>query len=440
MNSGPLIAIVGRPNVGKSTLFNRLADDSHALVANIPGITRDCLQGNGHFEQYAYRLLDTSGLPGIAAAQPGSGTATVEALAMQRTLEQIRNADCLLWLVDFQAGPLPADACLAEQLRKQKAPCLLVVNKAESVEPEIAATEFHALGIGQPYPISATHGTGVDTLMQTLLGQLAPHPHHDTTTTAPDILTIGRPNVGKSTLVNSLLRSARMITSEVPGTTHDNVVNEMRYADQIFQLVDTPGIRRRARVQADMDRYITGIALAALNDASLVMLVVDAQEGVTEQDARLAGQTLQRGGRLVIVVNKWDLIPPGERRDKRAYISHQLRFASGARIHCVSALKGQGIKPLRAELERRSATPTPTTATLNRILREATAHRPPPVVNGRRVRLLYAHAGGRRPLQIIIHGRGGNLPTSYRKYLSNRIREALQLPGHPIRIEFTRPK
>ena len=438
MNSGPLIAIVGRPNVGKSTLFNRLADDSRALVANIPGVTRDCLQGNGHFEEHAYRLLDTSGLPGIAAIPSDSRTA--EALAIQRTLEQIQNADCLLWLVDFQVGPLPADACLAEQLRKQKAPCLLVVNKAEGVEPEIAATEFYALGIGQPYPISATHGTGVDALMQTLLEQLDLPPYHDTTTVAPDIIATGRPNVGKSTLVNSLLRKARMITSDVPGTTHDNVANEMRYAGQSFQLIDTPGIRRRARVHADMDRHITSIALAALNDATLVMLIVDALEGVTEQDARLAGQTLERGGRLLIVVNKWDLIPPRDRHNKRSYISHQLRFASGARIHFVSALKGHGIKSLRAELERRSATPTPTTATLNRILREATAHRPPPVVNGRRVRLLYAHAGGKRPLQIIIHGRGGNLPTSYRKYLSNRIREALQLPGHPIRIEFTRPQ
>lgn len=435
----PLIAIVGRPNVGKSTLFNRLSGGG-ALVADLPGVTRDCLHGEGQFRGKLYQLWDTSGLPGMPArAAPGDSEDAVQAQAAERTLERIRDADALLLLVDARSGPLPADAHLAEQLRKLPGPCLLVVNKAEGMEPELAATEFHALGMGRPYPISALHGTGVDALLEALLERVdtpLPDSALEADEIMPGIVVIGRPNVGKSTLVNRILREDRMLTSAVPGTTHDNVASELKRAGTRFQLIDTPGIRRRSRLREDMDRLITRAALGALGRAHLVVLVITAAEGVTEQDARLAGRALELGGRLVIAVNKWDLVPRGERRATRAGIDHELRFASGARIHYVSALKGLGMNRLCAELDCAGDTRVPGTAALCRQLHAAVTHRPPPVVGGRRIRLLYAHAGGWRPLRIIIHGRGGGLPVSYRRYLANRLREAFRLPGHPIRIEY----
>ena len=430
----PLIAIVGRPNVGKSTLFNRLSDGG-ALVADLPGVTRDCLYGEGHFCGRPYRLMDTGGLPGV----PARGETVVEEHVARRTLERIRAADALLWLVDVRTGPLPADAHLAEQLRKLPNPCVLAVNKAEDMEPELAAAEFYALGMGRPYPVSALHGTGLDALMEALLKHAAAPVGADipdATGEIPGITVIGRPNVGKSTLVNRILREDRMITSDVPGTTHDSVASELRRAGGIFQLIDTPGIRRRARVQDAMDRHITRTALHALTQARLAVLVIDATQGVTEQDARLAGRALELGGQLVVAVNKWDRVSRGERAATRAGIDHALRFASGARIHYVSALKGLGMGGLCAELDRAGAARVPRTTTLCRLLREAVAYRPPPVVGGRRMRLMYAHAGGRWPLRVIIHGRGGGLPAPYRRYLANRLREALKIPGHPIRIEY----
>lgn len=437
--AAPLIAIVGRPNVGKSTLFNRLSGGS-ALVADLPGVTRDCLHGEGQFQGRPYQLWDTSGLPGIPArVVPEDSEIAVQAYAAERTLERIRDADVLLLLVDARAGPLPADAHLAEQLRKFPSSCFLVVNKAEGMEPELAAAEFHALGVGRPYPISALHGTGVDTLLEALFESVETPLHSsalDADEIIPGIVVIGRPNVGKSTLVNRILREDRMLTSAVPGTTRDNVASKLKRAGMRFQLIDTPGIRRRSRLREDMDRLITRTALSALDRAHLVVLVISAEEGVTEQDARLAGRALELGGRLVIAVNKWDRLARGERDANRAAIGHELRFASGARIHYVSALKGLGMSSLCTELDCAGNTRVPGTAALCRQLHAAVTHRPPPVIGGRRIRLLYAHAGGWRPLRVIIHGRGDGLPASYRRYLANRLREAFKLPGYPIRIEY----
>ncbi|MCZ6475217.1 MAG: ribosome biogenesis GTPase Der [Gammaproteobacteria bacterium] len=429
----PAVALVGRPNVGKSTLFNQLTRSRDALVADFPGLTRDRRYGFGSHDGHAFLVVDTGGL--------GEADDELRALAVRQTEIALEEADAVVFVVDYKDGLTAVDERVAAQLRSSNKPVTVAVNKSEGLGPELAEAEFHSLGLGAPVSIAALYGRRLGELMTQVLVPFAPvdDGEFDDSRSGPYVAVVGRPNVGKSTLINRLLGSARLITSAEPGTTRDSVHVTCQRDDKSFVLVDTAGIRRRAKVNEFIEKFSVVQSLRAIENAGVVILLVDAREGITDQDLHLIGLIVERGRAITIGVNKWDNLEFAQRRQVEAQIDRKLEFVAFARITYLSALHGSGIDDVLAgALDAYDAAgralPTPR---LNAILERAMIAHSPPLVAGRRIRLRYAHQGGRHPPIIVIHGnRAERLPGHYQRYLVNFFRRTLKLEGAPLRLEF----
>jgi GTP-binding protein len=437
----PTLALVGRPNVGKSTLFNRLTRSRDALVADIPGLTRDRHYGRGRLGNRSFLVVDTGGL------EPRARSGVLGAMARQ-ALQAVAESDAVLFLVDGREGLTPEDREIALELRKTGRPLWLVVNKAEGRPREAVAAEFHELGLGEPLPVSAAHGEGVRDLLDLVLAPFPEAPSAEGQPAAgprtgpgiaPKIAVVGRPNVGKSTLVNAVLGEERMIASDQPGTTRDSIYVEFRRGGKPYILIDTAGLRRRGKVQETVEKFSVVKTLQAIEDANVVVLVLDAQQGIADQDAHIAGFILEAGKALVVAVNKWDAADSGRREAVKREIARKLGFLAFARLHHVSALGGRGLKELLASVDAAYAAamvrlPTPK---LTRTLIEAVSRQPPPRAGLFRPKLRYAHQGGVNPPTIVVHGNQlEQLPDSYRRYLERVFAEAFQLRGTPVRLQF----
>ncbi len=433
----PVVVIVGRPNVGKSTLFNRLTRRSAALVADLPGLTRDRQYGDGRLGDRPYWIVDTGGI--VESLHSGSGGGgTLSDFIRRQTLQALAEADAVILLTDARAGLHPLDRQIAGDLRRLGKPVFVAVNKAEGVPAQTAVAEFYALGLGAPVAISAAHGDGVAALMERVLSGLPVVPEPAPPADIPRIAVVGRPNAGKSTLVNALLGEERVVVSPEPGTTRDSVHVPLVRDGKRYVLIDTAGVRRRARILDEIEKFSALRSLQAIAEANVVILVLDAQTGATDQDANLAGYVLEQGRAVVVAVNKWDLIAPEDRMRRRQEIERRLVFLDFARFHYLSALHGSGVAELFRSVDRAfaSARANLSTARLNRLLGQAVAANPPPLVRGRRIRIKYVHQGGRNPPRLVLHGNQlARLPAAYRRYLANFFRRAFKLEGTPIAIE-----
>jgi GTP-binding protein len=430
----PVIALVGRPNVGKSTLFNVLTRTRDALVADVPGLTRDRKYGYARVGERRCVVIDTGGLVETVAG--------VERLMAEQTMKAVQEADRVLFLVDARAGCSPSDMHVADVLRRAGKPVLVVVNKAESLDPDMATVDFHQLGFGEPVPISATHVEGVGSLMERALeGFPEPEPEPEPNEDADDIrvAVVGRPNVGKSTLINRLLGEERLVTFDQPGTTRDTVYVPFERDGQGYVLIDTAGVRRRARVSEAVEKFSIVKTLQAIEHAHVVVGVIDAHDTVAEQDASLLGMVVEQGRALVVAVNKWDGIPPDQRQAIRDGLDLRLDFLRFAPVHFISARHGTGVGELMVAVRAayRAAMRELPTKELTSALEQAVAVHQPPLVRGRRIKLRYAHQGGRNPPIVVIHGnQTQHVPATYRRYLENHFREVFRLEGTPLRIEF----
>ena len=429
----PVVALVGRPNVGKSTLFNALTGTRDALVADIPGVTRDRKYGFGENAPHRFIVIDTGGL--IEAPRG------VSQRMAQQTARAIEEADRLVFLVDGQNGLDPADRFVADVLRRSGKPVTVAVNKSEDRDAAVVSAEFHALGFGEPVAISAAHRRGMDDLMDRALAGLAPAPDGagEEPGHAIHVCVIGRPNVGKSTLINRLVGEERLVTFDEPGTTRDAVEVPFERDGTRWVLVDTAGVRRRARVEEALEKWSVVKTLQAVDESHVVIGVVDARGEVAEQDATLLGLVADRGRALVIAVNKWDHVEAGRREEIRSQLALRLRFLDFAPVHFISALHGSGVGELLAAVRAAhdAAMREMPTPELTRVLEAAIRQHQPPLVRGRRIRLRYAHQGGRNPPVIVVHGaQAERTPEDYRRFLANSFREAFRLAGTPVRVEL----
>ncbi len=432
----PLIALVGRPNVGKSTLFNCLTRTRNALVADLPGLTRDRQYGIGRVGPRPYLVLDTGGLSDAVSG--------LEGLVAQQAWRAVAEADAVLLLVDGRAGLSSGDQDVAKELRRAGKPLYLVINKTEDKDPASAGMEFHALGLGEPHAISAAHGQGIEDLMATVLANL-PAPAEEASLAGEEtgirLAIVGRPNVGKSTLVNRLLGEERVLTFDMPGTTRDSVAIPFQKDGRSYILIDTAGVRRRSRVDEAIEKFSVIKTLQAIEQANVVIMVLDARQGIGEQDATLLGFILDSGRALVLAVNKWDGLDQYSRDSVRRDLERKLAFLDFAKQHFISALHGSGVMDLLRSVDQayEAATRKLSTPELTRILADAVASHQPPLVHGHSIKLRYAHTGGHNPPLIIIHGnRTEHVPASYKRYLENVYRRTLGLWGTPVRIEFKR--
>jgi len=426
----PVLALVGRPNVGKSTLFNVMTGTRDALVADYPGLTRDRLYG--YLSNHQAILIDTGGL--IEAEDPVAG------LIATQVDHAIEEADVVIMVVDARDGLLADDHMVASRLRRAGKPLILAVNKAEGLDHMTLSSLFWELGIGEPQPVSALRHDGIRALQATALA-LAPAADQagETPAAGMRIAVAGRPNVGKSTLINRYLGEDRLLTMDEAGTTRDSIRVPFSHGEHDYILIDTAGIRRRARTSGMVEKFSVVKSLQAIEEADAVILLLDAREGLSEQDVSLAGLIVERGRALAIGVNKWDGLAAGDRQSFRDQLDRRLPFLDFAELHYVSALHGTAIFDLLRSArqageaaQRELATPL-----LNRILQDAVTAHTPPLVNRRRIKLSYAHQGGKRPPLIVIHGnQTEHLPQNYRRYLMGCFRKALRLKGTPIRLEF----
>lgn len=428
----PVIALVGRPNVGKSTLFNRLTRTRDAIVADQPGLTRDRQFGEGKIGDKPYLVVDTGGLTELK-----DGIDALMALQSWRAIEQ---ADVVLFLVDTRQGLLPDDLNIATRLRATGKTIFLIANKTEGLNLNIATSDFYRLGLGEVIPISSAHGEGVTEMMEEVLAILPAAPEEEGGDDASiKVAIVGRPNVGKSTLVNRMLGEDRVITCDLPGTTRDSIYLPLIRDEQHFTLIDTAGVRRRARVHETVEKFSVIKTLQAMEDAHVVIVLLDAQEGVTDQDASLLGLVLQAGRAVVMAVNKWDGLTSDQRTKVQRDIDLKLSFINFAKIHFISALHGSGVGTLFDAITKayQSAFKKVPTPQLTKLLTDIVTTNPPPMVHGRRIKLRYAHMGGKNPPVIVVHGnQADSVPESYRRYLSNSFRQHLKLEGTPLEIQF----
>ncbi len=430
----PVITLVGRPNVGKSTLFNRLTRTRDALVADFPGLTRDRQYGLGRIGPAGYIVVDTGGISPEAEG--------VEALMQGQVRRAIEEADHILFLVDAQTGMAPDDLEVAGRLRRTGKPLTLVVNKTDHRDPTLATADFHALGLGEPVPIAAVQGTGVTRLMEQVLAGLPPQEGGEDPTAEGQgvkIAVVGRPNAGKSTLINRILGEERQLVFDAPGTTRDSIYIPFERAGRAYTLIDTAGMRRRARIEDAIEKFSVIKTLQAIEACNVVILVVDAQQGVGEHDSNLAAHIVESGRALVVAVNKWDGLDSDQRDAIKDALGRRLAFLDFATTRFISALHGSGVGLLLDEADRAFANATKSLPTpmVTRILEAAVQEHQPPTVHGRRIKLRYAHQGGRNPPIIVIHGNQVEaLPESYRRYLIGRFRDQLRLHGTPLRLEL----
>jgi GTP-binding protein len=432
----PVIALVGRPNVGKSTLFNALTGTRDAIVADVPGVTRDRQYGFGRVGPVPYVAIDTGGL-----VENPTGIETQMRVQTERAIEE---ADRFIFIADARAGLTHQDQFVARELRRAGKPVFLAVNKAESLDTSVVSAEFHALALGEPFCISATHGQGTEELMARVLdGVEAGEVEDPSKSSAIRIAVIGRPNVGKSTLVNRLLGQERVIASDQPGTTRDSILVPFRRDDRDFLLIDTAGVRRRSKVEDVIERVSVAKTLQAIEHAHVVIHVVDAHEQVGEQDASVLGLALQRGRAVIIAVNKWDHIPMEQRDEIRRQVELKLDFVPFAPVHFISARHGTGVGDLVGDVIHayEAAMREMRTQDLTRALENAMTAHQPPLVHGRRIKLRYAHQGGRNPPRIVIHGNQTvHVPDAYARYLSNVFRKTFDLFATPVSVEFRSDK
>jgi GTP-binding protein len=458
----PVVALVGRPNVGKSTLFNRLTRSRDALVADYPGLTRDRQYGQAEVEEHPFIVIDTGGINGDEQG--------IDIKMAAQSLMAVEEADAILFLVDAREGLSAADHGIAEYLRKQNKKVFLVANKIDGIDADSAVAEFYALGLGeQVHQIAAAHGRGVTQLLTLALTphievlanpvQNESHPVEQFDKDLPlsdDALSkqfkeqpqendkiklaiIGRPNVGKSTLTNRILGEERVVVYDMPGTTRDSVYIPMERNGREYTLIDTAGIRRRKNVTDVVEKYSVIKTLRAIEDANVCLLIIDAQEGISDQDLSLLGFILEAGRSLVLAVNKWDGLEDHEKDRIKTELDRRLGFIDFARVHFISALHGTGVGHLYESVEEAfiSATKRISTAMVTKILDMAVFDHQPPLYQGRRIKLKYAHAGGYNPPIIIVHGNSAKkLPMSYKRYLMNYYRKSLKMMGTPIRIQF----
>ncbi len=431
-----VIAIVGRPNVGKSSLFNRLTASRDALVADRPGITRDRQYGLARCNDTTCILVDTGGI-GDAEPDDDSLQKRVEAQALQAAAA----ADAVIWLVDGRDGLTAADEELARQLRPITSQLYLAVNKAEGRDPDMVSAEFYCLGVGQPYAISAERGDGLRRLLEAITAQL-PHDPDSETDSVEDglkISIVGRPNVGKSTLINRILGEDRQLTADLPGTTRDSIAIPFVRDGEQYILIDTAGVRRRSKITDHVEKFSVIKSLRAVDAAHLVVVVLDASEAVTEQDLHLIGLAREQGKPILIAVNKWDGIEATQKNLIRAQLDRKLRFLQKPVIHFISALHGSGVGMLMksARAISRQLQTRRSSGEITELLARAVSEHPPPLVRGRRIKLRYAHIGGHNPLRIIVHGNQvREVPASYHRYLCNYFQDALQLRGIPVLVEY----
>ncbi|AZT83714.1 ribosome biogenesis GTPase Der [Marinobacter sp. NP-4(2019)] len=430
----PVIALVGRPNVGKSTLFNQMTRSRDALVADFPGLTRDRKYGEGTYEGQRFIVIDTGGLT-------GDDEQGLDAEMARQSLQAVEEADIVLFLVDGRAGLTSGDEVIANHLRKTGKRAHLVVNKTDGQDPDIAAADFYSLGFESTFLIAASHNRGIRSLLESLLPSAEEMEEQDRAERYPGIRigVVGRPNVGKSTLVNRMLGEDRVVVYDMPGTTRDSVYIPYERQGSQYTLIDTAGVRRRKNVREVVEKFSIIKTLQAIEDAHVVILVIDAREGLVDQDLHLIGFVLDAGRSLVIAVNKWDGMDPEERARVKEQVRRRLDFLDYADKHYISALHGSGVGVMYESVQAcyESAMAKWPTNRLTAILQDAIAQHQPPMVQGRRIKLRYGHQGGSNPPVIVVHGNQTDaLPGSYKRYLENTFRKVLNVTGSPIRFEF----
>ncbi len=446
----PVIALVGRPNVGKSTLFNRLTHTRDALVADFPGLTRDRKYGQAKYEQRQFIVVDTGGISGDEEG--------IDAAMAEQSLLAIDEADVVLFLVDARAGLTPADIGIANHLRKQEKAAYLLVNKVDGIDGDSESADFYSIGFAHQMQIAAAHGRGVSQMLDAVLGPIeADFPemmveseieHEEEDADAKlvrlqslpiKLAIVGKPNVGKSTLTNRILGEERVVVYDMPGTTRDSIFIPMERDEREYVLIDTAGVRKRKKVSDTVEKFSIVKTLQAIEESNVVLLVIDARQGITDQDLSLLGFVLNSGRSLVLAVNKWDGLDTDIKEDIKRELDRRLGFIDFARLHFISALHGTGVGHLFESVQEAyaSATKRINTAMLTQIMEMAQDDHQPPLVAGRRVKMKYAHAGGYNPPVIVIHGNQlDSLPSSYKRYLMNYYRKALEVMGTPIKIEF----
>jgi GTP-binding protein len=435
----PVIALVGRPNVGKSTLFNRLTKTRDAIVADVAGLTRDRHYGDGRLGDREFIVVDTGGF------EPDSTTGIVKEMAKQ-TRQAVAEADAVVFVVDVRMGLSGQDLDIAKYLRQNSKRIFVCVNKAEGMSESPLLGEFHELGMGEPHPISASHGQGIRSLMEAVLEPFESEEESETPEKPDGVIRLavaGRPNVGKSTLINTWLGEERLVAFDQPGTTRDAISIPFERNGQKFELIDTAGLRRKGKIFEAVEKFSVVKTLQAINDANVVLLLLDATQGVSDQDAHIAGYILESGRAVVLAVNKWDVIDSYQRELLQRSIEQRLAFLKFAPIHNISALKRQGLGPLWGALADAysSAFKKMTTPVLTRLIQEAVEHQTPKRSGHFRPKMRYAHQGGMNPPLVIVHGNSLEGVTEvYKRYLEGRIRAHYKLVGTPMRIEMRSSK
>jgi len=432
----PVIALVGRPNVGKSTLFNRLTRTRDALVADVAGLTRDRKYGAGKVGERDYIVVDTGGISGMEQG--------LDEKMAQQSFQAMEEADVVLFLVDGRAGLTSADAMIAQHLRTLEKTTYLVVNKIDGLNPDVATSEFYELGLGEIETIAASQNRGINVLMERVLGELpeqfqVSEDEEEEKAKGIKISVVGRPNVGKSTLVNRMLGEERVVVYDHPGTTMDSVYIPYERHEKHYTLIDTAGVRRRKNISEATEKFSIIKTLQAIQDSHVCIVVIDARDGIVEQDLTMLSFVLNAGRALVIALNKWDGMEQEQKEFVKKEIERRLNFAEWADMHFISAMHGTGVGLLYDSVEEayNSAHMNMSTSQLTRILEDTVMDHQPPMVGGQRVKLRYAHQGGMNPPIIVVHGnRTSHLPDSYKRYLANTFRRVLNISGTPIRFEF----
>ena len=430
----PVIAIVGRPNVGKSTLFNRLTRSKDALVADYAGLTRDRKYGEAVFNERRVMLVDTGGLTGQEEG--------LDAAMAEQSLLAVKEADAVLFMLDCRDGLTPVDEQIATELRQYNKKIFVVANKIDGLSHDVVTAPFYELGLGEVFGVAASHGRGTNTLLEAVFSQLPPLDEplpEEEQARGIKIAVVGRPNVGKSTLVNRMLGEDRVVVFDMPGTTRDSIYINFERQGKPNTLIDTAGIRRRKNINLMVEKFSIIKTLQAIDDANVVVLLLDASEGLVDQDMHLMGQVIESGRALVVALNKWDGLEEDHKTYVKTELERRLRFVEFADMHFISALHGTGVGNLYLSIERsyHSATEKFSANFLTRVLERAVTEHQPPLVHGRRIKLRFAHTGGHNPPIIVIHGnQTEDIPNHYERYLEKFFRNALELHGTPIRFEF----